>query len=743
MLQALFIFVLSAVFSLIILYILGIVWFGDKRSRSVQSFFVMGVIAAYWIIFNGLLAVAGNNVFPALLSIGMIFVCILPFALLWFSLHYTKSSLIHSKKTRLFVIALPVADILMMLTSPGHKLYFTDYSFPIPGKGILFWVHVAFGLGAVFMSFILITEYALKAPRLKGHALFAGLGIFISAGMHIWFALDPLVTYDLSSIGFFVTFLLFAFSAHKSRIFSLRRMGVDQIFSSCDDMFFILDEDGNLIERNAASNSLSRRFASLSEDSGIDTIIDSLSCRLLSCEPSNLLSLMSIRMNNCTGEVRLATHDGLAKTYTLQWRAIERDSILRGYVLSLSDMSFYRDMIDESNRKNERLARLSEEAMSASKAKSAFLANMSHEIRTPLNSVIGMSQIAKQSIDDREKTAASIDKVLHASRHLLELINNILDMSKIESGKFALASEPFSPKNALNEVVDIFTQRCDEKSISLISKIDELPKMVIGDSLRLKQVIINLLGNAVKFTEPDGRISLQVDAKESADHLKLSVSISDTGIGMSPDQLSHLFTPFEQADSSITARYGGTGIGLALSQHLVGLMGGIIKAESQLSHGSVFSFALELPIAPDTACDNDLKQKTPSLPDLSGKRVLIADDIAVNRIIMSEFLSDTNATIEEAEDGARAVNLFSNSPEQYYDLIFMDIQMPNTDGYEAARQIRSMSRNDAGRVPIVAMTANAYREDVEKALASGMNAHLAKPLDIDRVHALISQLIPN
>jgi len=740
MLQTLFIFLLSAIVSLILLYILGIVWFGDKRNQMVRSFFVLGVIAAYWIVFNGILAVTNEQSFPAILSIGMIFVCSLPFALFWFALRYTKSSLVHSKAMMILAIALPTADVLLMITTPLHKLYFTDYDFPIPGKGILFWVHVAIGLTMVFLAFIRIMAHAFKTPKHRTLTLCAGLGILISSVMHIGFALNPMIRYDLSSIGFFLTFLLFVFSAHKSHIFNLRRMTVDQIFFSLDDLFFIFDEEGTIIEYNAAAKAAFQQFFSLGESVSLNALIADLSTRLFRCTPLNLLKSMNTGSNNCEGEIHLVAEDGQIKAYALRWHAIPHKSAQRGYVLSLSDTSVYHDMIDEINIKNKSLIKLTEEALSASKAKSTFLANMSHEIRTPLNAIIGMSHVAKESLGNPKKTTASINQILRASKHLLELLNNILDMSKIESGKFTLASEPFSLQASLDEVVDIFAQRCSEKEIALITEIETLPKTVAGDSLRLKQVIINLLGNAVKFTGAGGNIRLLVNGQKNNGSLNLKVSIRDTGIGMSKEQISRLFSAFEQANSSIAAHYGGTGIGLALSQHLVGLMGGMITVESQLGHGSVFSFNIHLPILSEN--ENDHPEQSWDSLDLSNKRVLVVDDVKINRIIISELLAKTNAIIEEAEDGIHALDMFRQSPEEYYDLILMDVQMPNMDGHEATRQIRAMPRGDADIIPIVAITANAYHEDVEKALLSGMTAHLAKPLDVSNIYKLLAQLIP-
>jgi len=740
MIQILLIFLLSAGLSLTILYILGIVWFGDKRNQMVRSFFVMGILAAFWIIFNGVLAVSSEQSLPAMFTIGLVFVCSLPFALFWFSLHYVKSPLANSKLTLALVIAVPTIDILFLITTPIHKLYFTDYNFPVPGKGVIFWIHTAICALMVLITSIQVMLHTAKTQRYKVITFFAGAGILISASLHMRFAFDTGISYDLSSIGFFITFLLFAFSSHKSRIFRLRRITIDQIFSSMDEIVFIFDEECIFIESNQAAQTTFSQFPATRGTTTISELLEYIRTDLHGCIPKYLLDIILDKGRNCEEEIHLISKNGHFKTYSLSWHSISNKNIIRGYMLSLSDISTYCDMIDEISKKNDILIDLNNKAMSATEAKSTFLANMSHEIRTPLNAIIGMSHIARDSLENQEKAYSSINHIIHASKHLLDLLNNILDMSKIESGKLTLAEEPFFAKTALDEVVDIFIQRCEEKQIKLITNIDKLPLTVLGDALRLKQVIINLLSNAVKFTDNGGSINLSAAGKYRKGRLSLSISVSDTGIGMTPEQISRLFTAFEQADSTIAARFGGTGIGLALSQHLVGMMGGVITVESLPEKGTEFFFIIELPVDPESHIDSN-ENPTNAITDLSGKRLLIVDDIEINRIILSEFLSKTNVIIEEAEDGEQAVKLFEKSPTGYYDLIFMDVQMPNVDGYEATRQIRSLPREDAANLPIVAMTANAYREDVDKALASGMNAHLAKPVDINKIYGLIAQIL--
>ena len=378
------------------------------------------------------------------------------------------------------------------------------------------------------------------------------------------------------------------------------------------------------------------------------------------------------------------------------------------------------------------------ELVVASQAKGDFLSRMSHEIRTPLNAIIGMAQIAKKTVNQPDKTENSINEIITASSHLLGILNDVLDMSKIEAGKFALTSEPFSILKAIEEVENIIKQRSAEGNITFNADFANVPDVtILGDKLRLKQVLINLLGNAVKFTNKDGMINLKVNTlEEKPDSIKIAFSVLDNGIGMTPEQVAKLFGAFEQADQSIAVRYGGTGLGLAISQNLVKQMGGEITVDSEFNKGSLFKFDISFV---KTENMHNEKEKDIELPDLYDKRVLLVEDIEINRIIVTELLRDTNIMIDEAVDGAEALKQFSESPENYYDIIFMDVQMPNMDGYTATKHIRALERPDAKTVPIIAMTANAYKEDIEKALQSGMNEHLSKPIDVKLLKELLAK----
>ncbi len=401
-----------------------------------------------------------------------------------------------------------------------------------------------------------------------------------------------------------------------------------------------------------------------------------------------------------------------------------------------------RDLEKLVRERTEALARQTQAAEEASHAKGDFLAHMSHEIRTPLNAIIGMTQIAMRAAGDEGKVMHAVDEIALASSHLLEILNDVLDISKIEAGKLDISEEPFALRPALHEVSSIIRQRCEDRGVRFVTNLNALPPLgVVGDRMRIKQVLINLLGNAVKFTSESGEVSFLVEAKPFAkDAVDLSFSVIDTGIGMTEEQLSHLFVAFEQADNTIAGRFGGTGLGLAISQRLIRKMGGDITVASKPGKGSSFRCTLRLRTCDASEAPVAQTADAP-VPDLTGKRILLVDDIEINRMVMQELLEETHLAIDEAADGQEALERFAASAPNTYDLIFMDVQMPVLNGYDATARIRALSRPDAATVPIIAMTANAYSEDVHKALQAGMNAHLAKPIDLSAVLRVLTEYL--
>ena len=375
-----------------------------------------------------------------------------------------------------------------------------------------------------------------------------------------------------------------------------------------------------------------------------------------------------------------------------------------------------------------------EKAQAASSAKSNFLSNMSHEMRTPMNAIIGMTKIGKSAADIEKKDYA-FGKIEDASRHLLGVINDVLDMSKIEADKFELCSAEFDFEKSLKKAIDIINFRVKEKQQHISIYIDpNIPQIMVGDDQRLSQVLTNLLSNAVKFTPEYGSIQLSAHFVSEENGLcTIQVAVSDTGIGISEKQQSRLFTSFEQAESCTSRKFGGTGLGLAICKSIVKLMGGNIRVESALGSGSTFIFTVQLEKYTASAKAAEVSMAVPDQEVyFPGCRILLVEDLEINREIVAAMLEPLRIDIEFAVNGKEALQMFSARPE-HYDLVFMDLQMPEMDGFEATRLIRGINSPEAREIPIIAMTANVFKEDIEKCLNAGMNGHIGKPLDIGEI----------
>ena len=374
----------------------------------------------------------------------------------------------------------------------------------------------------------------------------------------------------------------------------------------------------------------------------------------------------------------------------------------------------------------------------SAQAKSEFLARMSHEIRTPMNGIIGMTQIALREDQSEEKRVECLKKIESSSNYLLSILNDILDMSKIESGKMRLVCEERNLRKSLENLEVIMESKMKEKEIIFQKKITLIHDSFICDELRISQILVNLLGNAVKYSDRGGHVELSVKEICTEDgKSQLYFAVKDDGIGIEEEKQSLIFQNFEQADNSERARRQGTGLGLAISSRLVHMMDSEIHLKSAPGEGSTFSFMIQLEPVATEICEEETERTT---VDFKGKHVLVVEDNVLNTEIICTILKEYGMQTEEVENGLEAVNRMKKSSPHTFDLILMDIMMPVMDGLEAARQIRQIPREDCRTIPIVAMSANAFDEDVKRSLASGMNGHLSKPINIGKLEEMLEEM---
>ena len=383
-------------------------------------------------------------------------------------------------------------------------------------------------------------------------------------------------------------------------------------------------------------------------------------------------------------------------------------------------------------------------AEDASKAKTSFLSNMSHEIRTPMNAIIGLDSIALRNPDLQPQTRDQLEKIGASAKHLLGLINDILDMSRIESGRMILKTEEFSFREVLDQVNIMISGQCSDKGLHYENSINgPVRDYYVGDDMKLKQVLINILGNAVKFTDAPGTVTMTVEqAEENADSCVLCFRMKDTGCGMDPEYIPKIFEPFSQEDSTSTNRYGGSGLGMAITKNFVEMMNGTIRVESEKGVGSEFTVTVTLGRSDrkESKADAAAEEKAKEFV-LAGRRVLMAEDVEQNAEILADLLELEEVEADRAENGEIAVRMFSGKPAGTYDAILMDVRMPVMDGLIAARTIRALDRPDAGTIPIIAMTANVFDEDVQRSMEAGMNAHLAKPIEPELLYSTLAEWI--
>ena len=509
--------------------------------------------------------------------------------------------------------------------------------------------------------------------------------------------------------------------------------------SYTDDSYaFLIDSEGVIINHpNKAYENNGNSFVSI-EDTEYSELYNSAKITTLRDYSGRLFSCLSRK-----------TDSGFTVMVGIRWRSLYGSTVIiifALFVLFGICIAFIVTLINRLIRwqdgANRQLIQAAEEAKSANRAKSQFLSQMSHEIRTPMNAIIGLDSIALRDPDISPHTRDELEKIGASARHLLALINDILDMSRIESGRMELKEKDFSMRELIEQINVIINGQCEDKGLTYECRvIGQQNEYYIGDDLKIKQVLINILGNSVKFTDRPGSVFFSAEEIKRIDNsCVMRFTIQDNGIGMDKEFLSRLFDAFSQENSASTNKYGGSGLGMAITKRIIDMMNGDITVESTKNIGTTFTVTIPLRLS-DTEAKTE-KEDTPiTSVSVAGLHILIAEDQEMNAEVLTDLLEIEDMSSEWAQNGQIAVEMFEQSEENHFDAILMDMRMPVMDGLDATRKIRALNRSDAASIPIIALTANAFEEDVQKCLQAGMNVHMSKPVDIDLLKHTLGRLI--
>lgn len=390
----------------------------------------------------------------------------------------------------------------------------------------------------------------------------------------------------------------------------------------------------------------------------------------------------------------------------------------------------------------EEIRKSAEKARKANEAKTRFLFNMSHDIRTPMNAIVGFSGLLEKSLHDEKKSLGYIKKIRVSSDILLTIINQVLEMARIESGKITLNPESVNIREMVEAMNTVFESSLTKKSLEYQCSLNVVHDQILCDKTKMEEIILNVVSNSIKYTNPHGKITVSIDELDSEDekNANYKVVVEDNGIGMSQDYLPHIFEEFSREHTSTETRVAGTGLGLPIVKSLVDRMGGTIEVESEEGKGTRFIMKFSFPVSLENQVREKEKQNIPDITEkLEGKRILLAEDNELNAEIAETVLVEAGIEVKRVEDGLQCIEELKKMPENYYDVILMDVQMPNMDGYTATQRIRDLDDSRA-EIPIIAMTANAYDEDRRKAQEAGMDGFLAKPLDVDEMMRLLGKI---
>jgi signal transduction histidine kinase len=693
-----------------------------KRDKIKRSLFITGIAVMGYCLTTGLDAVVADEFFYGFHSIKYAFLIMTPVSTLFFALRLDGSSLPDKRLFTYPICTVAVIDIVVFLTNPFHNLMY-DYTgeayYRAPFQwGPFFPLHAVLCYVVSIVSVILFLQFAFRRGKIS--VRIAAASILLPIIFNLIFSFDSGIFggLDLTAVLYGFVFTIFSFALYKSSLLGIdvreRERYLDLVLENYPSTGFFLLTDEDFRIRIATKNigkygykkifdykdAIGRDYYELLCENVQKDFAEYAKKQFKLASSSDDYTVIKNKYDSpLTGH----SYNSLIAKFP------KSEKIHGGYIVVVSDVT-------EINK-----AKIAAEA--ASVAKSAFLSNLSHEIRTPMNAIIGLTGLSLKE-DVSEKVRLYLENIEDSGQRLLSLINDVLDISKIESGKMQISNKDFDFANMLSKSINVISEMASEKHITLDEyKNDEFAKLdryIYSDELRISQIIVNLLSNAVKFTPEGGRIVISVDLETDKEQPAISVSVRDTGIGISPENLGKLFENFEQADNSITRQYGGTGLGLAISHRIAEMLSGSLSVKSKVGKGS--EFILRIPVEFGDTIESAITPLGDIRPEFAGKHILLVEDVDINRVIAAALLEDYDCIIDIAENGKIGVDKVK---ENTYDLILMDMQMPVMDGITATKEMRALGVS----APIIAMTANAFREDAERCIAAGMNDHIGKPID--------------
>ncbi|MDF2595955.1 MAG: sensor hybrid histidine kinase [Clostridia bacterium] len=664
-------------------------------------------------------------------NLSFIGIAFIPVMWLIFSLQYTQEERWLKRKYIYLLLVIPFITLVMVFTNPYHQFFASDLrSEVLEGSTIqllvyeftgYFWIHAAYSVSLIMSGMMIFINTLGRFSKIYTKQviiiLLAILIPLIGQGLFL-FHLGPVKNLDTTTFSFTFTGILFFIGMFRYRMLDFIPITGAAVIEAMEDLVIVLDNQKRVIDINvSALNRLSKRYEQV-----IGQDIKSAVEHIGFDEEWEIVGKSSKISVNLKDE---------KKYYDIKRSPLydKRNHIIGGFVV-LRDITNLEKTVRE-------LEKAKYEAEQANKAKSEFLATISHEIRTPINGIVGMAELLKSAMLSEEEKE-NLKVLEHLAEALLNIINDILDFSKIEAGRMELQKSSMDIRELIADIVKSFSYTEKRQQVALNCYIDEqVPNIIYTDSARLKQILVNLLSNAFKFTEK-GKIDIHIESIREQDHeVMLLFSVTDTGIGIAKDKLKTLFQTFYQVDSTSKRKYGGTGLGLSIVKKLVELMGGKIGVESEEGLGSKFSFEMTFEKVNKSSINEELSIKIYSEKDMK-LHILVVEDSKVNQLLIKKILVQKNWVVETANNGKEALEKLE---KEDYDLILMDIQMPVMDGYEASKIIREKEKITQKHIPIIALTANSTEEDQRKSIEAGMDEYLTKPIKSENLYLNILKYI--